>query len=298
VSPQPTPAVSVVIRCCNEADSLGPVLDSLFRQRGPAFEVLALDSGSQDGTIGVLAGYPVRVEQLPGGFSYGKALNHGAALAGAALVVYLSAHCRPTTPDWLAALLAPFADPDVVATFGRQVPVPGVNPIEGITTSRIFPPEGPAKVLLSNANAALRRTAVLAKPFDEEIPTAEDHVWACCVRKPERIVYVPGAVVSHSHPMMLSDWKQRFYKDGLAAEYTRHRLDIRLPWDEPDASVRGVVFGRAGAFVRLAATLARRREIRALAYLPSYAIARTFWFTRGVRDGARLYGGGESRPTP
>ena len=296
--PERTPAVSVVMRCCNEADSLGPVLDALFSQRGPAFEVLALDSGSRDGTLGLLARYPVRVEHMPGAFSYGRALNHGTALAGGVLVVYLSAHCRPTTPDWLAALLDPFADPDVVATFGRQVPVPGVNPIEGITMSRIFPPEGPSMVLLSNANAALRRTAILARPFDEDIPAAEDHLWACSVCRPERIVYVPGAVVSHSHPMMLSDWKQRFYANGLAAEYARRRLDIRLPWNEPDASVRGVVFGRAGAFIRLATTLARRGEMRALAYLPSYAIARTVWFTRGVRDGARLYGGGESRPAP
>lgn len=291
-----TPAVSIVIRCYNEVDALGPVLEALFGQRGPSFEVVALDSGSEDGTLELLGRYPVRVEYLATeAFSYGGALNRGAALAGGSVVVYLSAHCRPTTSAWLAALVNPFSDPDVVATFGRQVPLAGMNPIEGITMSRLFPPEPPAGVLLSNANAAVRQAAVLARPFDETIPAAEDHLWAGAVQAPQRIIYVPEAAVTHSHPMMLSDWKQRFYNNGLAAEYARRRLDVRLPWDEPGVSIGGVVLGRAGAFLRLAATLARRGEVRALAYLPSYAIARTLWFTRGVRDGARRYGDSQSR---
>ena len=53
-----------------------------------------------------------------------------------------------------------------------------------------------------------------------------------------------------------------------------------------------LVLGRPGAFVRLASTLARQGEVRALARLPSYALARTVWYARGVRDGARRYGGG------
>ncbi|TMA34864.1 MAG: glycosyltransferase [Deltaproteobacteria bacterium] len=286
-----TPAVSVVIRCRDEAAHLGSVLEAVLAQSGaPAFEVLALDSGSRDGTLDLLARHPVRVERLPpGSFSFGRALNRGAALAGGEVLVHLSAHCRPLTRDWLAALTAPFADAGVVATFGRQVPVPGVNPIEAIAMERNFPPAPPARVTFSNANGALRRAAVLARPFDEDIPAAEDHLWACGVGPAERIVYVPAAAVAHSHPMTFREWRFRFYINGLAVEYARRR-GVELPWGGD--TVGGVLFGRVGAFMRLAGTLARSGALPALARLPSYAVARTFWYARGVREGARRYGGG------
>ena len=288
------PAVSIVIRCRDEARHLGPVLDAVFAQEdAPPFEVLALDSGSRDGTLEVLARYPVRVEHLAAeAFTFGRALNRGTELARGGIVVYLSAHSRPLTRRWIAALAAPFAEPAVVAAFGRQVPVPGVNPIEALATARLFPPSPPPGVRFSNANGAVRRATVLARPFDEEIPAAEDHLWACGVSPPERIAYVPEAAVAHSHPMTLGEWRFRFYINGLAAEYARQRRGVELPWGED--TLGRVLFGRAGAFTRLAGTLARRGEVRALARLPAYALARTVWFARGAREGARRYGAGAS----
>jgi len=275
------PEVSIVIRCRDEARHLGPVLEAVLAQEGaPAAEVVALDSGSRDGTLALLARHPVRVEHLAR-FTYGAALNRGAALARGALVVYLSAHCRPLGRDWLAHLLAPFGDPQVVASFGRQVPVPGINPIEALTTARNFPPAPPPGVLFSTANGAVRRAAVLARPFDEEIAIAEDHLWARGAA--ERIAYAPEAAVAHSHTMSLAVWRARFYAHGLAAEYARRRRGVELPWGGPRD-------GAARAFARLVGTLARQGEVRALAHLPSYALARTVWFARGVREGVRRYG--------
>lgn len=289
------PAVSIVIRCRDEAASLGSVLDAVFAQTGsPDFEVVALDSGSRDRTLSVLARYQVRVEcDPPERFSYGRALNRGAALARGAIVVYLSAHSSPRSSRWLAALVAPFAAGEVVATFGRQVPVPGVNPIEAIATARNFPPEPPAGVRFSTANGALRRQVALARPFDEEVAIAEDHLWACSVRE-GRVVYVPEAVVEHSHPMTLAHWRARFYAHGLASQYARCRLGVELPWDTPGVTAPGVAFRRALPFLRLARTLAWHGELRALGRLPVYALARTVWYARGVRDGATRYAASKS----
>ncbi|TMA55367.1 MAG: hypothetical protein E6J75_12100, partial [Deltaproteobacteria bacterium] len=105
-------------------------------------------------------------------FTFGRALNIGTELARGGIVAYLSAHSRPLTRRWIATLAAPFAEPAVVAAFGRQVPVPGVNPIEALATARLFPPSPPPGVRFSNANGAVRRATVLARPFDEEIPAA------------------------------------------------------------------------------------------------------------------------------
>jgi glycosyltransferase involved in cell wall biosynthesis len=289
------PVVSIVIRCRDEAASLGAVLDAVFAQEGaPDFEVIALDSGSRDDTLSVLARYPVRLECAPAErFSYGRALNRGATLARGTIVVYLSAHSRPLSSRWLVALAEPFAARDVVATFGRQVPVPGVNPIEAIATVRNFPPAPPAGVRFSTANGALRRTAALARPFDEEVAIAEDHLWACGVPG-GGLVYVPEAAVGHSHPMTLAHWRSRFYAHGLASQYARRRLGVDLPWDTPGATAAGVAVRRALPFLRLARTLAWHGELRALGRLPVYAIARTVWYARGIRDGAARYAASKS----
>src|SRR5207244_13282096 len=96
------------------------------------------------------------------------------------------------------------------------------------------------------------------------------------------------AAVAHSHPMGLRPWRARFYAHGLAAEYARRRRGVELPWGAPRD-------GAARAFARLVGALARQGEVRALAHLPSYALARTLWFARGVRDGARRYGAAAPR---
>jgi glycosyltransferase involved in cell wall biosynthesis len=284
------PSASIVIRCRDEAASLGRVLEATFAQEGaPRFEVVALDSGSRDGTLELLARSAARVERIPAeAFSYGRALNRGAALARGEIVVYLSAHCPPLSRRWLAALLGPFATAGVVAAFGRQVPRPGVNPIEAITTARNFPAAPPPAVRFSTANGAVRRAAVLGRPFDEEVAIAEDHLWASALPR-TAVAYVPAAAVEHSHPMTLSHWGARFYAHGLAEQYARRRLGVELPWGGDDTTAAGVALRRVAPFLRLAATLGRRGEVRALGRLPAYALARTVCYARGLREGARRY---------
>src|SRR5256885_17063176 len=87
---------------------------------------------------------------------------------------------------------------------GRQVPVPGVNPIEALTTSRNFPPAPPPGVLFSTANGAVRRAAVLARPFDEEIAIAADHLWARGAV--QRIAYVPDAALPPQPAISRAGW--------------------------------------------------------------------------------------------
>jgi len=79
---------------------------------------------------------------------------------------------------------------------------------------------------------------------------------------------------------------------GGEPQYARLRGRVELPWGGAEDTAGRIVRGRAGAFARLAGTLARTGEVRALAHLPSYAVARTLWYARGVRDGARRWGGG------
>jgi hypothetical protein len=92
--------------------------------------------------------------------------------------------------------------------------------------------------------------------------------------------------------MSFGHWRRRFYAHGVAAAYARARLGMELPWDENRGSAPEIVVRGAVPFVRLVARLARQGELRALAHLPAYALARTLWYARGARDGARRYAGG------
>jgi glycosyltransferase involved in cell wall biosynthesis len=282
-----TAPISVVLRCRNEGRHLPALLADLRAQHSDVpVEVVAVDSGSSDDSVAVLARYDVRVQHVDRAhFSYGRSLNEGIRAARGEVVVLLSAHCRPIARDWLARLTAPLAAADVVGTFGRQVPERGVNPIEAVTLARLFPEAGPSPVRFSNANAALRRAAALARPFDEEAPTAEDHLWALGLPPGERLVYVPAAGVTHAHPMSLRHWWRRFYLDGLAASYARHRHGTAMPWEDGAGTPRTHT---AAAVLR---QIVAERRPAALAHLPGYATARFLAYARGTRDGARRWGG-------
>ncbi len=111
------PTVSVVIPTLNAAPYLAGLLDALFSQlpQAPA-EVVLVDSLSTDTTAGIAAS-DQRVRVVPiANFSHGRARNIGAREAQGEIVVLLTQDALPAGSAWLAHLLAPFEDPQVVAT--------------------------------------------------------------------------------------------------------------------------------------------------------------------------------------
>ncbi len=59
----PGPTVSVVIRSYNEAAHIGKLLEGLERQT-TQHEVIVVDSGSTDGTVGIARRYGAHVVQI------------------------------------------------------------------------------------------------------------------------------------------------------------------------------------------------------------------------------------------
>ncbi len=75
-SPESWPRLSIVIAACNEADTIGPTLQSLLRQDYPSFEIIVVDDRSTDGTPAVIDALaqldarirPLRIDVLPSGW--------------------------------------------------------------------------------------------------------------------------------------------------------------------------------------------------------------------------------------
>lgn len=123
-----TLAISVVICTLNRRTSLCRTLDSLLSQTCTRpYEVLVVDNGSSDDSVAAAEAYASRfrvtlrvMKELETGLS--NARNRALAEANAPRVVFIDddVSCRP---GFVESHLDAFAEPDVIATGGRILPV-------------------------------------------------------------------------------------------------------------------------------------------------------------------------------
>jgi GT2 family glycosyltransferase len=218
------------------------------------------------------------------------ARNTGVTLAASPIVAFLDDDAVPA-PDWLARLVAPYADSEVMATGGRCDPTwvagrPRWFPAEfdwvvgctyrGMpdTTSDVRNPIG--------ASMSFRRSALAtAGTFREDIGRAGRTPLGCeetelairlCERIPgARIVYVPGAAVAHVVPATrasISYFLRRCHCEGVSkalvvgAVGAGHALASERRYVRrtlPAGAVRGLrdtLRGDAGGLLRAASILA------------------------------------------
>jgi N-acetylglucosaminyl-diphospho-decaprenol L-rhamnosyltransferase len=104
----------VVIPTLNACELLAEAVASIEAQTVPV-DTIVVDNASSDGTLEMLsARFPrVSVVRNTENLGFGRAVNRGAAEAGAAEVVILVNNDAVCAPDFVANLLAPFADESV-----------------------------------------------------------------------------------------------------------------------------------------------------------------------------------------
>jgi rhamnosyltransferase len=222
-NPGAAPAVSIVIPTWNGAATLPQVLDAIRAQRTPLpFEVVAVDSGSQDETLDLLHRHSVRVVHIGAReFDHGEARNIGIEHARGDLIVLLVQDAVPASESWLAALTTLLiADGRVAGTFARQLPREDASPITRLYLSRYIASSETARVVdvasredfdalepharvdrctFDNVCSCIRRSVWARHPF-RPTPIGEDIEWARDVLLAGyRVAFVPEAQVIHSH---------------------------------------------------------------------------------------------------
>ncbi len=227
---------SIIIRAFNEEAHLGKLLDGIERQEtAHAVEVILVDSGSTDRTVRIAEHRGVRVVRIrPEEFSFGRALNLGCRHATGDVLLFASAHVYPVYTDWLDHLLAPFADPAVALTYGRQIGNEHSKFSEQQLFARWFPGQSNYNQRIpfcNNANAAIRRERWEELPYDETLTGLEDLHWASeMLNRGYRIAYEADAVIVHVHEETPRKVFNRYYREAIAFKRLKP-LARFTPWD-------------------------------------------------------------------
>jgi len=229
-------------------------------------DILVIDSGSTDGTLGIVARHPaVRLHQIPNSeFGHGKTRNLAARLARGEFIAYLTHDAIPATDGWLRELLAPLRDTasDIKAVMGKQIPRPGCFPllkyeIEGVFAgfgpdfgTTVFSDDGTAKEqglidalsFYSDVNSATR-TAFLRNEIPyRDVRYSEDMMFGQdIIEAGYKKAYAPRGAVIHSNDLTLDEYGKRMFDETVALRQIgkpippmRRRAQLRM-------TVRGIL---------------------------------------------------------
>lgn len=209
---------SVIVRARDRAHTIGATLQAL-RSQTVEVEIIVVDSGSVDGTIAIAHRYADQVLHLaPEDFTYGGALNSGAAAASGAVHLALSAHCVPAFDDWVERTVAHYDDPTVAGT-NHAERGPGGALLRGPYLHRAGDPHVDRFWGFSNHGSSWRGEVWRDFPFREDMPACEDLEWSSRVLTAGwSIVYDPRLLVPSPHRRsegVRTRWR-RNHREGAA----------------------------------------------------------------------------------
>jgi rhamnosyltransferase len=116
--------VSIVIPTYDGREYLSRLLPVLFSQKVDyPFEVICVDSSSQDGTWELLEQFPVTRRRISSEvFNHGGTRNDGIAMSRGEVIILITQDALPVGDKWMSTLVRNFASPDVAGVYCRQVP--------------------------------------------------------------------------------------------------------------------------------------------------------------------------------
>ena len=212
--------ISVLMRSHNDIPYVKQTVEALLRQNvDEAVEIISCDDHSTDGTAEYLAERPEirRISPPEGKYVPGKTLNYMVSEAKGEYIVFNNADAIPQSKEYLKNLVAPLKDENVNCVFANQIARKNAFAVVRKDYERAF---GDGSIsckwnkFFSLVSSGFRREELLQNPFDVSFQYSEDSQWVN--RREVKIVYVPEAVVEHSHNYTIKEVTKRFFNEGVA----------------------------------------------------------------------------------
>jgi rhamnosyltransferase len=219
--------ITIIVPTYNASKYLPSLLERLESQTIRDYELMVVDSSSNDNTVDIAQSHRANVITIPQSeFDHGGTRTLAAMEAKGDILVYLTQDALPYNEYAIENIIKPFTDDRRIgATFGRQLPYPqasvfaehlrlfnypDVSYTRGLDDKKKY---GIKTAFLSNSFAAYRKSALNEIGyFKSGLPFGED---ACAgakiLLKGYKIAYVAEAIVLHSHNYtILQDFKRYF----------------------------------------------------------------------------------------
>jgi rhamnosyltransferase len=150
-------------------------------------------------------------------FTFGGALNHGAAACSGEVIVSLSGHAFPPDAGWLERMTAWFDDPAVACAFGDARGADG-RPLDGPVRQDAAMLRAAPHWGYSNGAGAFRAGLWRRRGFRDDMPGTEDREWSLWAMEAHGAVCLvdPALVVEHDHS-----------RDSLRECFARYEREAR-----------------------------------------------------------------------
>ena len=246
------PPVSVVIPTLDAGRRFREVLEGIRIQEGNYdLEILVLDSGSSDGTVGLAESYGAKVHRVaPPKFNHGATRDLGISLSSGEYVALLVQDAVPADGQWLTAMVDDLENDEAVAgVYSRQIPcaegsaltrvlVNGWATASPVCREQFGDPEkyrsmGPEErwrvATFDNVSSCVRRRVWEDIPFGQT-DFGEDLQWGKkTIEAGYKLVYEPRSVVFHSHERgALYDLRRHYANQSVLLELFGLKLTPNL----------------------------------------------------------------------
>jgi len=223
--------ISVIIPTYNAENNIYNLLEGLKQQSLIPFEIIIVDSQSDDKTLHIAKFFKVKIFKVrKEEFNHGGTRTLAAKLAKGDILIYLSQDVLLYDTNTINNIVSPFIKNEHIgAAFGRQIPYCNTNIFGKFLRYFNYPDEpyireykdkekyGIKVTFLSNSFAAYRKK-VLEKIgyFKDDVILDEDmYAGAKILKAGYKIAYVPEAKVYHSHSYTVWQEFKRYFDIGV-----------------------------------------------------------------------------------
>lgn len=214
----------------NAEENFAEFLPALQKARNSIHRILILDSSSTDRTreLAIQAGFEV-IDIDRKAFDHGGTRQLGVDhLSDCDIIVCMTQDAVLASNDAIDHLVAPFHNPQIAATYGRQLPRIGAGLLEAYSRNfgysdvsfvKSWPQSKSMGIMagaVSNSFAAYRRSDLLeAGGFPSNLVCTEDvYVGFKLILSKKKIAYVAESAVHHSHNYTILQEFQRYFDIG------------------------------------------------------------------------------------